>query len=131
MESRTHCKQALKGLLLSPLVPDKGWPEGIEPLSLIWSKERFPPLDENSFVERLGIRLQGNRKLERVRVDGYRIHPRLRYVTRVVPDVDVALTHEQFRGTQHYHGLIFSSKARRALESVDQKLLFTPVITNA
>lgn len=120
----------LKGLLLIPMVPDNGWPQGIEPLSLVWSEETFPPLDEESFVERLGITIQGRRKVEKVRVDGYRVHPRLRYVTREVPDVDVAITNEQFGKTPHYHGLIFSRKARRALESVDKELSFTPVITD-
>ena len=120
----------LKGLSLIPVVPDNGWPAGIEPLSLVWSDEKFPPLDEDSFVERLGIRIQGGRKLEKVRVDGYRVSPRLKYLTREVPEVDVALTHEQFGVTPHYHGLVFSRRARRALESIDKKLSFKPVITN-
>jgi hypothetical protein len=46
-----------------------------------------------------------------------------------LPDLDVALTHEQFWKTPHYHGVIFSRKARLVLQSLDKTLSVTPVVT--
>lgn len=114
----------LKGLSLIRLEPDKGWPEGVEPLHLIWSESKFPPLDEANYVEK-----PGKWMVERLRVDGYRMPQRLHYLTREVPDLDVALTHEQFWKTPHYHGVIYSRKARAVLQSLDKQLSFIPVVS--
>ena len=114
----------LKGLSLIRLEPDKGWPEGVEPLHLIWSESKFPPLDEGNYLEK-----QGTTTLQKMRVDGYRIPQRLHYLTREVPDLDVALTHEQFWKTPHYHHVIFSRKARAILQSLDKDLSFIPVVS--
>ena len=117
-------KANLKGLTLIRLEPDKGWPEGIEPLHLIWSESKFPPLDEANYVEK-----PGKWMVEKLRVDGYRMPQRLHYLTREVPDLDVALTHEQFWKTPHYHHVIFSQKARAVLQSLDKQLSFIPVVS--
>jgi hypothetical protein len=117
-------KANLKGLTLIRLEPDQGWPEGIEPLHLIWSESKFPPLDEANYVEK-----PGKWMVEKLRVDGYRKPPRLHYLTREVPDLDVALTHEQFWKTPHYHRVIFSRKARAVLQSLDKNLSFIPVVS--
>lgn len=114
----------LKGLSLIRLEPDKGWPEGVESLHLIWSESKFPPLDEPNYVEK-----PGKWMVEKLRVDGYRMPQRLHYLTREVPDLDVALTHEQFWKTPHYHGVIFSRKARAILQSLDKDLSFIPVVS--
>lgn len=114
----------LKGLSLIRLEPDQGWPEGIEPLHLIWSESKFPPLDEANYVEK-----PGKWMVEKLRVDGYRKPPRLHYLTRDVPDLDVALSHEQFWKTPHYHRVIFSQRARLVLQSLDKSLSCIPVVS--
>lgn len=105
----------LRGLELIPLVPDSsGWPTGIEPLHLIWSTHTLPPLDGE-------LVLDGD----------FKVAPQLRYCGLDPSLVDVAITHEVFFDSPHYHRIIYSQKARRVLESIDSKLHYRPVITNA
>lgn len=122
-------ESGLIGLKLIPLIPDKGWPSGVDPLYLIWSSETLPPVDEDKYVEYLGMRIQGERRKAKTLVDGYRIKPRLHYTQIAMPSVDIAVTLEQFGDTQHYHRIVYSQKARKVLASLGNDFIYTPVIT--
>jgi hypothetical protein len=85
----------LRGLELIPLVPDSsGWPTGVDPLHLIWSSHTLPPLDGE-------LVLDGD----------FKVAPQLRYCGLDPSRVDVAITHEVFFDSPHYHRIIYSQKA--------------------
>jgi hypothetical protein len=105
----------LKGLELVPLIPDRGsWPDDIEPLHLIWASNRLPAL-EGDLVQ-----------------DGdFQVQPQLRYAGLDSSKIDIAISHECFGDSPHYHRIVYSQRARRVLESIDADLQYRPVITNA
>jgi len=105
----------LKGLQLIPLVPDAlEWPTGIEPLHLVWSTHRLQPLDG-----------------ELVLYGDFQVIPQLRYFGLDPSLADVAVTHECFGDSPHYHRIIYSQKARLVLESIDAELQYRPVVTSS
>ena len=105
----------LKGLELVPLFPDSGgWPDGIEPLHLIWSSSRLPALEG-------GIVQDGD----------FQVQPQLRYHSLDSSKIDIAITEECFGDSPHYHRIIYSQRAREVLESIDTELQYRPVVTSA
>lgn len=103
----------LKGLELVPLVPDSGcWPDGIEPLHLVWSSNRLPALAG-------GLVHDGD----------FQVRPQLHYSGLETSKIDIAITGECFGDSPHYHRIIYSQRARAVLESIDTELQYQPVIT--
>jgi hypothetical protein len=105
----------LKGLELLPLIPDSGgWPPGIDPLYLVWSSTRLPSLSGE-------LVLDGD----------FQIVPQLRYNGLDLSEIDIAITNECFGSSPHYHRIVYSQRARQALESIDSELQYRPVFTKA
>ncbi len=124
----------LQLMMLPTNSPSGDWPEGIEPLHLIWSERVLPEVDADLFDNRREVFRSAQRdftnlKSECYLLDGHDVSPPLRYQKLDTSAFDVAITRERFGGKQPcYHQIAYSQKARRALEALDRKLIFKPVL---
>lgn len=101
----------LKLIRLPTNAPSGDWPDGIEPLHLIWSAHMLPEVD-SAFDS----------------PHAYELLPPLRYKNLDTKGFDVAITRDQF-GAKHpcYRNVVYSQKARGVLERIDKQLVFKPV----
>jgi len=127
----------LKGLKLTMLPtdsPEGDWPDGIEPLHLLWSDQVLPEVDADLFDNRHEVFRSNQRDFTNLQSEcyllgGHDVSPPLRYRHLDLSGFDVAITRERFGGKQPcYHQLVYSQKARQVLERLDRQLIFKPVL---
>lgn len=129
-------ESGLKHLQLVPMITDAAdgrWPDAIEPLYLLWSNYRLPPVDLPVFDNSYNI-YPRNCRPERIDrgcylLDGCKVDPQLVYETLDLEAFDIARTYERFGGDQPcYHKLVYSQRARKVLEEIGMNLKLRPVI---
>jgi len=126
----------LRGLRLLPLPLQGGsdaWPDGIEPLHVVWSDRMLPEADLELYDNRYRIFRPADVDFKNLAdecfpLNGYEQDPPPRYRALDPATFDVAITHERYWGKQEcYHKVVYSQKARRVLEKLDGKLIYSPV----
>jgi hypothetical protein len=124
----------LRGLKFS-FVPtddkDGKWPLDIEPLYLISSSVVFPHVDMKVFDDMGHIcaasQCAWGDKERWYPLDGYEVRPLLKY-QYPLPNADIALSKERFGGSlECYRRIIYSQKAKSALEEIGMSLDWVPV----
>ncbi|MGB0370739.1 MAG: hypothetical protein ACPGN3_05260 [Opitutales bacterium] len=128
----------LRGLKLIEIptnTPDGKWPDDIEPLSVIWSDEKLPPVQNHLFDNKKNIFSSeeidfDNIKTQLYLIDGYRMNGRLFYTGLPEESFDVAITHEILGGVKPcYHQPLYSKKAIKVLREQGMDLECLPVIS--
>jgi hypothetical protein len=137
-KAKAHLESAdLKQLSFVPIrtdAPDGGWPSDIEPLYFVWSEYGLPPVALPVF-DNFGVVYPPEGRPEKIKrgcylLDGYEMNASLKYKHVDHGAFDIARSYERFGGDQPcYHKLVYSQRARRALEAIGMNLELRPVVS--
>jgi hypothetical protein len=126
----------LNGLRLVKLetcYPDQQWPEGIEPLSLLWSEYVLPPVDREVFDNGHNVYRPSDPDFVCPNrgcylLDGHNIAPCLRYRKLDMGEFDIGITRERFGGEWNcYRKIVYSKRAQEVIAELFDELHFQPV----